>query len=63
MTDHALQTDSGARDSVDTEGAPRDFAEGEERNLPGAPRDFAEGEERNVPGAPRDFAEGQEHAA
>jgi hypothetical protein len=50
MTDQELQSGS----------APRDFAEGEERNLPGAPRDFAEGEERNVPGAPRDFAEGQE---
>jgi hypothetical protein len=57
MTDQQLHSDP----------APRDFAEGEERNLPGAPRDFAEGEERNLPGAPRDFAEGQEdpssHAA
>jgi len=35
MTDQELQTDS----------APRDFAEGEERSLPGAPRDFAEGQE------------------
>ena len=29
--------------------------------IEGAPRDFAEGEERELPGAPRDFAEGQEH--
>jgi hypothetical protein len=31
---------------TDTADAPRDFAEGEERDRPGAPRDFAEGQER-----------------
>ena len=65
MTDQQLQTGSAPRDFAEGEerdlpGAPRDFAEGEERDLPGAPRDFAEGEEGDLPGAPRDFAEGQE---
>jgi hypothetical protein len=64
MTDQELQTeaprDFAEGEERDLPGAPRDFAEGEERDLPGAPRDFAEGEERDIPGAPRDFAEGQE---
>jgi len=62
MTDHERHGDfaAGERTQSESSGAPRDFAEGEERERPGAPRDFAEGEERERPGPPRDFGEGNE---
>ena len=51
MTDHERHGDfaAGERTQSESSGAPRDFAEGEERERPGPPRDFGEGNERQRP--------------